>query len=726
MNICVMRKNTIRNLCALSMVMFIIFTCGDSCILFIRGFLEFTQTFEYVLTGIKIFIGFLMYITSQRFFGRRAQSILKPIVGLVLIDIFNGIYFTLIGNVEDNFKWAFLWSFILFTIRYYCRYVLFVNIYKKIAAIYIRISGGSGGKITKLANRKLRYLIVSGAFYVSVILLPASFKFMFILIICGIHRVIIETNFIINLIKVANIYGPLNTVWDSEYMDPDDYERYYRIHCDRFGRYPEFTVRQKVANFIHKRVKVQYAFLGFGCVVLLLVAGRFHYSRREVTTPISAGYELYYVSNDLPLWTGLDNNIYGIRNNGNGFDSGLIYNRPLEFDSTGIAWYEDRFVDYEGNTIIQLDSDIYTKETPNRGKLIPTYFAIFKEYLTGQGKIQQKNDSSIKVVIGQPHQNSAGIPLLNQQKEETNDETEDGNTPEKEPMPKMKLHVNSFFLKGDDDAYFKGGYAKFYSSYLNGFGCVQDTGKTMIYPEYKYINFSSSYGNDYESDNPYGYTENASAIDKYGKQSVIDMGTGEVIISGLDNIYIEDKGFSARSDDFRDMISVYNRKEEKYQYYDSCGKEVVFKDTDFIDSMGDRVKNNTTIRGNELYTMLALNDDEGKPVVFLRWELGDYEYDDLYYLYDTDGNILVEESFCRLKINKLGEGQYSYSAITKDCKPVLIDMDGNMTVFDYYAERLFKDDDHNVIFEVRNNSDDDGETFYIDAYGNIIEPNLSE
>ena len=141
-----MRRNIIRNLWVISIVMFIIVTCVDSCILFMRGFFEFTQTFEYVLTGIKIFIGFLMYITSQRFFGRRAQSILKPILGLVLIDIFVGIYFSLIGNVEDNFKWVFVWSIILFTIRYYCRYALFVNIYKKIAAIYIRISGGSGGK----------------------------------------------------------------------------------------------------------------------------------------------------------------------------------------------------------------------------------------------------------------------------------------------------------------------------------------------------------------------------------------------------------------------------------------------------------------------------------------------------------------------------------------------------------------------------------------------------
>ncbi|MBP5596079.1 MAG: hypothetical protein J6Y02_11905, partial [Pseudobutyrivibrio sp.] len=642
---------------------------------------------------------------------RRAQSILKPILGLVLIDIFVGIYFSLIGNVEDNFKWVFVWSIILFTIRYYCRYALFVNIYKKIAAIYIRISGGSGGKITKLANRKLRYLIVSGAFYISVILLPASFKFMFILIICGIHRMIIETNFIINLMKVAKIYGPLKNVWDSEYMDPDDYEMYYRIHCDRFGCHPEFTVRQKIAIFIHKRVKSKYAFLGLVCVVLLLVAGRFHYSRKEVTSPISAGYELYYVSNDLPLWTGLDNNIYGIRNNSTRYDSGLIYNRPLEFDSTGIAWYEDRFVDYKGNTIIQLDSDIYSKETPNRGKLIPTYFAIFKEYLVGNDNAKRNNVSSIKILVGRP-----------------TEDDHDEDAVETEPLPKLKLYVNSHFLKDDEGNYFVGGYAEFYSSYLNGFGCVQDTGKTMIYPEYKYINSSSSYGKDYgyESDNPYEYTKNASAVDKYGKQSIIDMGTGKVIISGLDNIYIQDKGFSARSDDFRDMISVYNRKEEKYKYYDSCGKEVVFKDTDFIDSMGDRVKNNTTIRGNEFYTMLALNDDEGKPVVFLRWELGDYEYDDLYYLYDTDGNILVEESFCRLKFNKLGEGQYSYSAITKDCKPVLIDMDGNMTVFDYYAEKLFRDDDHNVIFKVRNNSDDDGEPFYIDAYGNIIEPNLSE
>ena len=628
-----------------------------------------------------------------------------------MIDIFVGFYFSLIGNVEDNFKWVFVWSFILLTIRYYCRYALFVNIYKKIAAIYIQISGGSGGMITKLAKRKHRYLLVSCAFYVSVILLPASFKFMFILIICGIHRMIIETNFIINLMKVAKIYGPLKNVWDSEYMDPDDYEMYYRIHCDRFGGHPEFTVRQKIAIFIHKRVKSKYAFLGLVCVVLLLVAGRFHYSRKEVTSPISAGYELYYVSNDLPLWTGLDNNIYGIRNNSTRYDSGLIYNRPLEFDSTGIAWYEDRFVDYKGNTIIQLDSDIYSKETPNRGKLIPTYFAIFKEYLVGNDNAKRNNVSSIKILVGRP-----------------TEDDHDEDAVETEPLPKLKLYVNSHFLKDDEGNYFVGGYAEFYSSYLNGFGCVQDTGKTMIYPEYKYINSSSSYGKDYgyESDNPYEYTKNASAVDKYGKQSIIDMGTGKVIISGLDNIYIQDKGFSARSDDFRDMISVYNRKEEKYKYYDSCGKEVVFKDTDFIDSMGDRVKNNTTIRGNEFYTMLALNDDEGKPVVFLRWELGDYEYDDLYYLYDTDGNILVEESFCRLKFNKLGEGQYSYSAITKDCKPVLIDMDGNMTVFDYYAEKLFRDDDHNVIFKVRNNSDDDGEPFYIDAYGNIIEPNLSE
>ena len=709
--ICIMRRNIIRNLWVLSIVMFIIVTCVDSCILFMRGFFEFTQTFEYVLTGIKIFIGFLMYITAQRFFGRRAQSILKPILGIVLIDIFVGFYFSLIGNVEDNFKWVFVWSFILLTIRYYCRYALFVNIYKKIAAIYIQISGGSGGMITKLAKRKHRYLLVSCAFYVSVILLPASFKFMFILIICGIHRMIIETNFIINLMKVAKIYGPLKNVWDSEYMDPDDYEMYYRIHCDRFGCHPEFTVRQKIAIFIHKRVKSKYAFLGLVCVVLLLVAGRFHYSRKEVTSPISAGYELYYVSNDLPLWTGLDNNIYGIRNNSTRYDSGLIYNRPLEFDSTGIAWYEDRFVDYKGNTIIQLDSDIYSKETPNRGKLIPTYFAIFKEYLVGNDNAKRNNVSSIKILVGRP-----------------TEDDHDEDAVETEPLPKLKLYVNSHFLKDDEGNYFVGGYAEFYSSYLNGFGCVQDTGKTMIYPEYKYINSSSSYGKDYgyESDNPYEYTKNASAVDKYGKQSIIDMGTGKVIISGLDNIYIQDKGFSARSDDFRDMISVYNRKEEKYQYYDSCGKEVVFKDTDFIDSMGDRVKNNTTIRGNEFYTMLALNDDEGKPVVFLRWELGDYEYDDLYYLYDTDGNILVEESFCRLKFNKLGEGQYSYSAITKDCKPVLIDMDGNMTVFDYYAEKLFRDDDHNVIFKVRNNSDDDGEPFYIDAYGNIIEPNLSE
>ena len=64
--------------------------------------------------------------------------------------------------------------------------------------------------------------------------------------------------------------------------------------------------------------------------------------------------------------------------------------------------------------------------------------------------------------------------------------------------------------------------------------------------------------------------------------------------------------------------------------------------------------------------------------------------------------------------------------MTLDNKPVLIDMNGKMTEYDFYAEKIFRDDDHNVIFEVRNNSDDDGEPFYIDAYGNIIEPNLSE
>ena len=704
-----MRRNIIRNLWVLSIVMFIIVTCVDSCIIFMRGFFEFTQTFEYVLTGIKIFIGFLMYITAQRFFGRRAQSILKPILGIVLIDIFVGFYFSLIGNVEDNFKWVVVWSFILFTIRYYCRYALFVNIYKKIAAIYIQISGGSGGMITKLAKRKHRYLLVSCAFYVSVILLPASFKFMFILIICGIHRMIIETNFIINLMKVAKIYGPLKNVWDSEYMDPDDYEMYYRIHCDRFGGHPEFTVRQKIAIFIHKRVKSKYAFLGLVCVVLLLVAGRFHYSRKEVTTPISAGYELYYVSNDLPLWTGLDNNIYGIRNNGNGYDSGLIYNRPLEFDSTGIAWYADRFIDYKGNTIIQLDSDVYSKETPNRGKLIQTYFAIFREYFVGNDNAKRNNDSSIKIMVGRPLEDE-----------------HDEDAVETEPFPKMRLYVNSNFLKDDEGNYFVGGYAEFYSSYLNGFGCVQDTGKTIIYPEYKYISYFDSDYHDIVFTDSYDNMENTYAIDKYGKQSIIDMGTGNVIISGLDdNILLVELGYSTRTARTHyDMIRVYNRKEDKCQYYDSYGNEVVFKDTSFIDGMGDRVElNNDTI---SLYDdMHVFTDAVGKPVAF-RLELDDDIYDELYYLFDTDGNILVKESFCILISNKLGEGQYSYSAITKDYKPVLIDMNGKMTEYDFYVEKFFRDDDHNVIFEVRNNSDDDGELFYIDAYGNIIEPNLSE
>ena len=106
--------------------------------------------------------------------------------------------------------------------------------------------------------------------------------------------------------------------------------------------------------------------------------------------------------------------------------------------------------------------------------------------------------------------------------------------------------------------------------------------------------------------------------------------------------------------------------------------------------------------------------------------MNDEKYDDLYYIYDKDGKILVKESFCYVKLKDIGRGQYCYSAITKDCKPVLIDTEGNITVFDYYAYELLWDDDHNAIFKVRNNSDDDGELFYIDAYGNIIEPNLSE
>ncbi|NEX01381.1 hypothetical protein SAMN04487829_0968 [Pseudobutyrivibrio sp. NOR37] len=722
-----MRRNIIRNLWALFILFYIIFMFVDTCILFSARFIGVNQNTEYVLSLVKLFIVMLMYISSRMLLGVKAQSILKPIRKILIIDLIIGIFVPLIGNVEDDFIWAVLWVCILFTFRYYYECKLFLNARKKITVVYERAGSLYSRKNYKLTNMSYRYIFVSIVLYVAFLLMGVSAIFIYLIGIVGVVRLIIEINFTINFLQASKIYGPLRNSTILEYCDLDDREGYFRTYYNIYNKYPEFTLRTKIGCFFAKIVKPQIIYPVLLGVVIILIVGRFRYSSEEVVTSLSNGYELYFTSNSLPLWTGLDDNRYGIRNNEKGYDSGLIYDRKLEYDRTGIAWYKDRFIDYEGNTKVQLDLDIYTKEIPNREKLLPAYSFVVKGWIYVDEPIQQKEDnSSIKIVVATQPKPYSGLGLLGHSDDEEDTDSKEESVPENEKKTKKQLRINSFFIMNDENNYFEGGHAQFYSSYLNGLGYIDETGKTIVYPEYIYI--SDIDACDYRKENPYEYMENVYAIDRFGRTSVIDTGTGDVILSRLDsNIYLVDLSYSALSDDnyYYRLIKVYNRKEDRCQYYDLHGNEVVFKDTSFTDRDGELVTINTdtaSILGDDVWTLI---DDSGNSLFYFLKKNDEY-YDDLYYIYDKDGNILVKESLCDYKIITLDDGTNCFPALTLDNKPVLIYMNGKMTEYDFYVEKFFRDDDHNVIFEVRNNSDDDGETFYIDAYGNIIEPNLSE
>ena len=95
-------------------------------------------------------------------------------------------------------------------------------------------------------------------------------------------------------------------------------------------------------------------------------------------------------------------------------------------------------------------------------------------------------------------------------------------------------------------------------------------------------------------------------------------------------------------------------------------------------------------------------------------------------MYDKGGDILVNEELYNIDYEILNDGTSYFSAITVDNKPAIIDKNGNVTKYNYYVTDLFRDDEDTIVFEVRESPDKDAETFYIDMFGNKINPKLDK
>ena len=302
------------------MIIFVILNVVDALMLLTSDLYGLEQCVDCIFSGVKVVIVLVLYISCRYYFGRKAQSILRPLRIILSIDIIYGVLIPLIGNVDNDFKGVVIWVFVLLSIRYFCVYFLFANLYKKISVSYYLFGGMQRRNLYKLDKLKIIYFLSMLFVYFTCMLLAIKPLIgCIILLIFEILRLGIEFIYISNFLNTSKLQGPLKHIEYADYKDAD------------------------VA--LSKKPVLGYAFYA---VLLLffvtLICCRFNYSSKEEVIQSINGYEVYAVSNKMPLWTGFQDKKYGIRND-RGYDSGLLYGRSLAFDKNGIAWYKDRFID---------------------------------------------------------------------------------------------------------------------------------------------------------------------------------------------------------------------------------------------------------------------------------------------------------------------------------------------------------------------------------------------
>ena len=141
------------------MIIFVILNVVDTLMLLTSDLYGLEQCVDCIFSGVKVVIVLVLYISCRYYFGRKAQSILRPLRIILSIDIIYGVLIPLIGNVDNDFKGVVIWVFVLLSIRYFCVYFLFANLYKKISVSYYLFGGMQRRNLYKLDKLKIIYFL---------------------------------------------------------------------------------------------------------------------------------------------------------------------------------------------------------------------------------------------------------------------------------------------------------------------------------------------------------------------------------------------------------------------------------------------------------------------------------------------------------------------------------------------------------------------------------------
>ncbi|NEX01058.1 hypothetical protein SAMN04487829_0640 [Pseudobutyrivibrio sp. NOR37] len=407
-----------------------------------------------------------------------------------------------------------------------------------------------------------------------------------------------------------------------------------------------------------------FAFTFFSCLIFRFgkASGgvKIQYSKGDVISEVhsSTNFQdvgdqvyVYSVDNRMPVDSFFYERKYGILDLKNNKDTGAIYDEAPRFDSNGIAWdYNSHFIDYHGNTVITVESNI-TINNSYRQRIINGYV---KDHFPGYYHYAYD-------LIGETG------PAINR----------------------------------EIDNYFKNDYCPFYSEAYGAWGLVNNNGKVLIEPNYKIPD--RLYGNDVIifnniSDDKYYL------IDEQANKCELDFEVNErdyireiESFSELNTLAISIRGRK----DLYDYVYLFdchgNSLGDKAGYWSADRSPLLAGDILSLmkESTGEYVaigENGNEIFSSDLYDggYYALADAEGN----INMIIASTSSDNKSYLLNMDGSKVLEESIddIEVEINEITKEKYYLVTVSEDKKLVVL-LDG--TIID--AEDYLTNEDNEDI-----------------------------
>ncbi|WP_028236115.1 hypothetical protein [Pseudobutyrivibrio sp. MD2005] len=371
---------------------------------------------------------------------------------------------------------------------------------------------------------------------------------------------------------------------------------------------------------------------------------------------------LYSVKNLMPSRSGFSRLKYGLINLKTGVSTGPIYNGPLEFDYSGIAYdYDRHFVDLNGKEVLKVPY-IVKARTSTRQKILND--------LISEGNL---NDSERHRLLIWEYS-----------------------------------HEDGQFVTTSKNTYFENGVAVYHSYYNDRYGIISENGDLITMPKFRY--FSGQ--RDFEVSMVSNYNNTELDVVNSKGESLLNESPNEIKFYDEARIFI----YGLRSGIERLVKYNGEKFEGNFHQVEKCGDIACFaKYDDDIDydkyTLEAFYGDAELIFSSDKYSKcFAKADSDGKLNYFILTSREDDNY--RQYLADLNGNLIVSEGY---KDISRSDEYDTFWAVREDDKLDIIRLDGSVINTEYYYCQLSGDRSQARIKE----SKESNLYNYIDTNGNL-------